>query len=132
MVKFFLAFGCVLFFSTQTLAADFSEEYAACIEEADGMTQKLLNCDALETLRQDVRLNKAYQTLLKTLPERRLQLLRESQRAWLLFRDADCKFKLNLDEGESSQLNASGCLLTAIADRVESLESELSFNEQNF
>lgn len=125
--RFFIALVLVLL-PTLAQAAQFSQEYEQCIEQADADTDSLIACDEQESARQDARLNQVYQQLMEALPEHRRPLLRESQRAWLLFKEADCKFRLNLDEGEAARLNASGCALSAINDRIDVLESELSLN----
>ncbi len=60
MTNILYILALVLFLTPASLlAADFSEDYAACIAQADGTTQKLLECDAEETVRQDERFHRA-------------------------------------------------------------------------
>jgi uncharacterized protein YecT (DUF1311 family) len=47
------------------------------------------NCPPLWQDRADKKLNEVYMTLLATLPKDEAQQLRASQRAWIVFRDAD-------------------------------------------
>lgn len=75
------------------------QEEAFCPE---GRTQLDMNACAAEELAQaDSLLNENYQALLRTLEPERVQALREAQRAWIRFRDAECEFQVSEVAGGS-------------------------------
>ena len=79
-----------------------SKSYATCIEKAGGATFALQDCISEELERQDRRLNGAYQVLMDSLPEKRKAQLRDAQRKWIEFRDANCEFYYDPQGGSES------------------------------
>lgn len=65
--------------------------YSQCIER-DSSTLNMLNCTSKAYEMWDKELNKVYQSLMKRLSSREKEMLRESQRNWLKFRDSEFKF----------------------------------------
>ena len=59
----------------------------------------MLNCNAAEIELQDARLNKAYKEVMSQLSESRKKELRDAQRAWIKYRDANCKFYADAEGG---------------------------------
>ena len=120
-----IAIGLVYFVSTGiTSAADreITREYLTCLEKASGVTFEMIACIGAETKRQDVRLNEHYNKLSSKLSTNRKKALVEAQRAWMKFRDANCRFYYDPEGGSSARMTADECLLNATADRVRELK----------
>lgn len=72
---------------------EMSQEYLTCIDKSNGVTSEMLDCISAELMRQDARLNEIYyKRLMSKLSAKRKEGLREAQRAWVKFRDANCRF----------------------------------------
>jgi uncharacterized protein YecT (DUF1311 family) len=71
---------------------EMSQEYLTCIDKSNGVTSEMLDCISAELMRQDARLNENYKRLMSKLSAKRKEGLREAQRAWVKFRDANCGF----------------------------------------
>ena len=113
--------------STTVHAADdpqYSKEFAKCQDEADGVTPEILACNGAEWERQDKRLNKAYQALLKSLPAKKAEELRTVQRSWLTYKKAKCGFLYDsyYNTGSLDRIMASNCGLRETTWRAEELE----------
>jgi len=120
-----IAIGLVYFVSTgPTSAADreMTKEYLTCLDKASGVTFEMITCISAETKRQDVRLNENYNKLGSKLSANRKKALLEAQRAWIKFRDANCRFYYDPEGGSSARVAADECLLNATADRVRELK----------
>jgi uncharacterized protein YecT (DUF1311 family) len=120
-----IAIGVAYFVSTGlTSAADreMTKEYLTCLDKASGVTVEMITCISAETKRQDVRLNENYNKLGSKLSANRKKALLEAQRAWIKFRDANCRFYYDPEGGSSARVAADECLLNATADRVRELK----------
>src|SRR3981081_1377908 len=117
-----IAIGLVYFVSTGPTSAagrGMTKESLTCLDKASGVTFEMITCISAETKRQDVRLNEHYNKLISKLSANRKKVLLEAQRAWIKFRDANCRFYYYDPEGGSSaRVAADACLLNATADRV--------------
>src|SRR5262249_26692536 len=91
-----LAAASALLLATSTVLAagetEMSQEYSSCIDKANGVNPALIDCAIAETKRQDARLNENYKRLMSKLTQERKNALLEAQRAWIMFRDANCAF----------------------------------------
>lgn len=103
--------------------ANLTDEYAACMDKSGGVTAAMVDCMNSETRRQDARLNQAYKDVMAQLPEARKKQLQEAQRAWLRFRDANCRYYADPDGGTLARVEANGCFMSATAARARELES---------
>lgn len=86
--------------------------------------------DILKT--SDVRLNAAYREIEKRLADDSfyLERLKSSQRAWIAFRDAECRFiNARADGGSIFSMLQSQCHTTLTDKRATELESYLSCDE---
>ena len=120
--------GVLIFCCIQgALAAsdEFSANFSTCMERSGGVTVAMMDCLHQETEIQDLRLNKAYKLLMAQLKPERKQELKQVQRAWLAFRDANCRFYADPDGGSIARISASDCFLRATAARVQELEGFL-------
>ena len=119
------AIGVAYFVSTGLTSAqdrEMTKEYLTCLDKASGVTVEMINCISAETKRQDVRLNENYNKLGSKLSANRKKALLEAQRAWIKFRDANCRFYYDPEGGSSARVAADECLLNATADRVRELK----------
>jgi uncharacterized protein YecT (DUF1311 family) len=100
-----------------------SESYTACLDKANGATSAMQDCIKEELERQDHRLNTAYQALTGSVPEKRRAQLRDAQRKWTAFRDANCRFYFDPEGGSAARLASNECVVTLTADRARELEN---------
>lgn len=103
-----------------------SSGFALANKECDSAaTQTELNqCTAQAYQAADDELNAVYQTLVSSLlgNPASLEKLREAQRAWIGFRDAECAFESSAVEGGSAQpMVRNGCLETLTQNRSDRL-----------
>lgn len=97
--------------------------YAACLDKAGGVTSAMQDCIGEELERQDRRLNRAYEALMGSVPEKRHAQLRDAQRKWIAFRDANCEFYYDPQGGSAARLAANECVVTLTAERAHELEA---------
>jgi uncharacterized protein YecT (DUF1311 family) len=117
--------GLALFLSTEFVTADdreMTQEYLTCLDKAGGVTVEMINCILAETKRQDGRLNDNYKKLISKLSTERKKELLEVQRAWIKFRDTNCRFYNDPAAGTSARVSANECVLNATADRAKELK----------
>jgi uncharacterized protein YecT (DUF1311 family) len=100
-----------------------SETYTACLDKAGGVTGAMQDCIKEEIERQDRGLNTAYQSLMNSVPEKRQRQLRDAQRKWVSFRDANCRFYFDPEGGSAARLASNECVVTITADRSHELEN---------
>ena len=100
----------------------YSPAFETCVKQSGGVSVNLFDCVIDELGVHDRKLNQAYQQLQKTLSKVRRGELVKAQRAWILFRDANCDFYLDPEAGSMARLNAQQCLLSTTAYRVKELE----------
>ncbi|GAA5236017.1 DUF1311 domain-containing protein [Verticiella sediminum] len=102
--------------------ANESPAYVACMDKAGGVTQGMMNCIQTEAERQDARLNAAYKALGERIGQARKDTLRDAQRAWLRYRDANCAFYDDPDGGTLARVAANVCVMRMSAQRADELE----------
>jgi uncharacterized protein YecT (DUF1311 family) len=101
---------------------EFSKTFTLCMEKSGGVTSAMLECSDAETELQDVRLNKAFQALMKSTPAKRQTQLRNVQRLWISYRKANCDFYADPDKGTSAVIATASCFLSHTAARAKELE----------
>jgi uncharacterized protein YecT (DUF1311 family) len=84
----------LLMVSSPALAAPKGDATAAALQScldnpANASTASQVDCETVAARSYDRRLNSAYAALISALPSAAAQELRQSQRAWLAFRDAE-------------------------------------------
>jgi uncharacterized protein YecT (DUF1311 family) len=84
-------------------------------------TADIVECLATQTAVWDRRLSGAYQKLLDSLPVRRRDRLRNAQRLWIQFRDANCAYFASR-AGTIARVEAGQCLLRLTTARAMELE----------
>jgi uncharacterized protein YecT (DUF1311 family) len=101
-------------------ADNLSKAFDTCMSKAQANVE-MMNCIDDEIKRQDDRLNKVYKALRDDVDESRRPALLAAQRAWIQFRDLNCKFHLDPDGGTMAPLLAADCMMRMTADRAEEL-----------
>jgi uncharacterized protein YecT (DUF1311 family) len=109
----------------------------------EGATSEMAQCARDDFDKADKKLNKVYQQLLKSFTETdkevgdttpedsRVKRLKEAQRAWIVFRDADCALISTENFGGSmEQITIPGCTATVTEERTKQLEAILNPPEQ--
>ncbi|MGL6547688.1 lysozyme inhibitor LprI family protein [Aeromonas hydrophila] len=95
-----------------------------CIEP---MTQAAMNiCAMQDYTKADAELNAAYRKLVATLDKDQLGRLKTAQRAWITFRDAQCRYEAGVYEGGTiAPLVHSSCLTNLTELRTKDLNTLL-------
>lgn len=70
---------------------------------------------------QDARLNKNYAKAMAKLTPEQQEKLRNAQRAWIAFKDADCQSLQDDDWGTMSRVTANMCALDRTTERADEL-----------
>ncbi len=94
-----------------------------CMEQPGGFTtQGMSQCTSAETEVWDGYLNRAYKARMAEITPDQKTALREAQRAWIAFRDADCglQYQMFIDGTMRSNIY-TGCMLDMTARRALAL-----------
>lgn len=95
-----------------------------CLDTPDGQsTAGTIGCIAAELKIQDAALNAAYRQVTAGMNARQRAGLREAQRAWIAFRDADCASRQDWEWGSMSTVAANFCVLRRTVERTIELEN---------
>lgn len=127
-MKFWLGigylFGGVMGLSSgiASAAPSYSTQYTSCVDRAGGVTADTIDCIGQEIARQDPKLNQVYQQLIKSVSPARQKQLRDAQRLWLKYREANCRFYDDVDGGSLARILANQCMLDMLAERRAELE----------
>lgn len=118
--------AAMLVLGTLPVCAQQSAEFDACMDKAEGVSTKMLDCGKAEIGRWDTRLNTAYQALLaNSKGEAHAQLLTE-QRAWLKHHLSEThRLAADPDNGSVAFLDSQAFELKDIADRTLLLEKRV-------
>ena len=100
-----------------------SKQFETCMDKSGGNTSGMVECLSAEAKKQDVRLNKAYKEVLAQLTPARAIQLKEAQRAWLKFHDANCAYYYDPDGGTMARVSANDCVMSSTATRAKELEN---------
>ncbi|MGE8112080.1 MULTISPECIES: lysozyme inhibitor LprI family protein [Pseudomonas] len=113
------------FFAPLAQADDNSPAYSQCMDKASS-TVAMSSCIQAETQLQDQRLNRVYKQLATKLGAGQQKSLRDVQRQWIAYRDANCKFHVQASGGTMAQLEGGMCVLDMTRERAAELERVLS------
>lgn len=89
--------------------------------EAGATTMGQIQCVGDELKVQDARLNRNYAKAMKDLTPEQQAKLRTAQRAWLAFKDADCRSLQDDAWGTLSRVSANMCVLERTTERADEL-----------
>lgn len=99
-----------------------------CLDASGGVTTEMRSCIHQEVDLQDKRLNEVYKAFMKRLPSEQKESLRQAQRLWIKYRDANCGFYFQIP-GTMMQVMASDCVLRQTHDRANELEMLMELGE---
>lgn len=118
MWKAIVAAGALGLLVSAARAGDQGDPEKSCT----GNTYEMVECLKARTAQWDRRLNVAYQQALKdaSSPKQRDQL-RDAQRLWVQYRDANCLY-YDLGEGTIARLDAGECMRRLTEARARELE----------
>lgn len=108
--------------TAQAKEPQYSVTYERCMDTSGGVTAEMVSCIGAELKRHDARLNAQYKAALASLEENQQALLREAQRQWIKYRDANCGLYAQLTGGTIDRLNSATCVLDTTARRADELE----------
>jgi uncharacterized protein YecT (DUF1311 family) len=101
------------------LAEMYDTEFRSC---SDGSTAAIVQCLASKTRAWDARLNAGFRTAMQSLEPPQREALRQAQRLWVQYRDANCR-SYGLGEGSISRIAAAECVRSMTAERARELEA---------
>ena len=99
----------------------YSPGYDQCLDKSGGITVNIRECNARELKYQDALLNRYYRQAMNRLSGKQRQELRDAQRAWIRYRDANCQLYYGLTGGTIDILNGSSCYVDMTARRAREL-----------
>lgn len=113
----------LIFYTVEGITGNYNECISKAVTTADTS-----NCIAEEDKVIDKQLNESYTQLLKFLSLSGQKKLKNSERAWLKFREEECKFSGHaMEGGTGEQVLISSCYLTMTKERLVLLNRELAF-----
>ena len=101
------------------LAAAQAATPSACLDR--NSTTAMVQCLAGETKAADARLNAAYKAARARVPARQAAALQVAQRAWIAYRDSNCR-AYALGEGTIARVETAQCARTLTLQRAAELE----------
>lgn len=99
----------------------YSATYTTCMDASGGVTMNMLDCMGSELDQQDARLNQGYKAAMQALDKGQQTQLRDAQRLWIKFRDADCALLGSLTGGSIDRINSASCFLDMTKRRADDL-----------
>jgi len=100
---------------------DYSAAYKRCMDKSGGVTVEMLDCIASEITLQDARLNRNYKNAMTALEAPQKTLLRDAQRLWVKFRDANCGMYAQLTGGTMDSIVSNDCVMSMTQQRADDL-----------
>ncbi|HEY9580159.1 MAG TPA: lysozyme inhibitor LprI family protein [Rhizorhapis sp.] len=100
------------------VAEMYDAEYQAC---SGGNSVEIVQCLAAKTRAHDARLNASFKAAMGHVDAPQRELLRQAQRLWIQYRDANCRL-YGASEGSLREIAAAECLRTMTADRAQELK----------
>jgi uncharacterized protein YecT (DUF1311 family) len=107
------------------LEPDYSPTYRQCLDRSGWVTVAMSECNAQELRYQDRLLNSRYRALISGLNGKKRRELKEAQRLWIRYRDANCGFYNGLTGGTMDIVASGGCYVDMTARRAMELEAFL-------
>jgi uncharacterized protein YecT (DUF1311 family) len=90
--------------------------------ECNGSTPEMVDCLMAQHAHWDKELTIAYQQAMKDAVPAQKEKLREAERAWIKYRDANCGYYA-AGEGSIARIDAAACLLNMTQKRAEELKN---------
>lgn len=122
----YIFFVCLLSLSPFLYAKTY-EYQGSCSSDLD--PDAFEACLSKELSYYDSILNKMYKESLKTGTKKELELLKNAERLWMKFRDADCDFMaFAVNGGLEYQLILDGCLINKTKARIADLKRSFFYS----
>ena len=100
-----------------------SEDFGACVDDADGRTFPTRQCLSAELAWLDTRLNAEYRAAMARLPSRAARIgLRDLERRWLATRWDECRRMYADETGTLGPLLINDCGMSEVQRRIAWLE----------
>ncbi|WP_241509524.1 lysozyme inhibitor LprI family protein [Pseudomonas ovata] len=122
MMRYLPALCTALFCLSASAKDQYSAQYDACVARSEGITFNMNECDNKELAKQNARLNTAYKAAMAALSDEQKTQLRDAQRLWIKYRDANCFMYYHFSGGTMDQINGAGCELSMTVKRSEELK----------
>ena len=104
----------------------YTPAFHACLATDEGQTTLgMIECIGAEYAVQDTALNAAYRSLIADMTPDQKAGLKKAQRAWIAFRDADCRARAREDWGTISNVFSNMCMVQRTVERTLELEAFL-------
>jgi uncharacterized protein YecT (DUF1311 family) len=117
----------------ETVPGAYSVQHEECLRQAAGVDDKISQCDDDESKRIDAELNNVYKDIVAHADAEPKAALVKAERAWLSFRDAECKFRSSEEKGGTiEQVLLSRCLLDLTNQRVQALKEYLDLQKKYY
>ena len=110
----------ILLLSGLLTANSIRPEYQACLDRSS-TTVGMRACAKAELKHQDTLLNRYYKLAMKTLGSIQKKDLKNAQRAWIKYRDANCNLYYGLTGGTMDLIEGDDCLVRMTAERANEL-----------
>ena len=115
-----LALAAAAFSANAAPRSGYSKSYDACMAKAN-TTVDMDSCNAAELKTRDAALNAAYAAALKRVGTA-ADAFKAAERAWIVYRDADCGVYENRDEfGTLGVIEAGDCMIDRTIERTRVL-----------
>ncbi|MDP3269039.1 MAG: lysozyme inhibitor LprI family protein [Legionella sp.] len=112
-----------------SLSVKSQPDFRDCSKEET--TFSMRECISKEYKIADTELNKKYATLVTLLPPIGQETLKESQRAWIQFRDTDCAWQAFQNyQGSLFYVITDSCFLEMTKKRVTDLQNNINYYRQ--
>jgi len=109
-------------FLTACLVILASAAHAEDCDRSDDSQQMMNICANEDFSAADAKLNETYQNLISASDANTGQLLQGAQRAWIVFRDAECEYTTaGSEDGSIHPMEVSECLTRLTNDRIAQL-----------
>ena len=123
LLRRFVVLAATLVLGTLSARAQQSPEFDACMDKAEGVSTKMLDCGKTEIDKWDIRLNTAYRALLASSKGEAHAQLQTEQRAWLKHHLSEThRLAADPNNGSVAFLDSQAFELKDIADRTLLLE----------
>jgi len=110
------------FFLTACLVVLASAAHAEDCDRSDDSQQMMTICASEDFSAADAKLNETYQNLISGSDANTGNLLQSAQRAWIVFRDAECQYATaGSEHGSIHPMEVSACLTRLTNDRINQL-----------
>jgi uncharacterized protein YecT (DUF1311 family) len=119
----------LLICATPVIAADRAKPEAVTCNNAQSQME-MNNCASIDHDKSDAKLTATYRKLVDKLDDRAKVMLRDAERAWIVYRDKTCAFETSRTEnGSVHGMIRTMCLTGMIEGRIKELDAHFNCEE---